>query len=153
MRTEAARFAGRRHPRAAAVRTSTYRPAAALIILTILSLTACQTLAPGADPVVVHTQQFQTLTGGAYQSIMAWWRLPGVAERQSPSTNRALDKLRTGFPQAYRSVDSALDRYKASKEAGIRKEMAALAALFGELSSQLLEAGVTKPIVIPEGVP
>lgn len=103
---------------AAAPRSATrilLRGGAALFLLVTLS--ACKTLAPGADPVVVRTEQALRAGDALYADTMAWWFAPGVAPTLSRDVSRVLDKVRTGYDPLYKDVQRALDTYKAVKRA------------------------------------
>lgn len=126
---------------------------AVVALALVVSAAACAHLAPGADPVVVRTEQFLTASDGAYASLMKWYFSPGVASTLSPSVTRALEKVRTGFDAPYKKVQAALDRYKVNKSAGIRTEMAALQALLQTAAEAV--GGLTSVSVpqIPAEVP
>jgi hypothetical protein len=83
----------------------------ALFLLVVLS--ACATLAPGADPVVVRTEQALEAALAVYDGGMTWCE--GHPAKLTPEAAKVAEAVRTGFPPVYRSVDSGLQLYKAGK--------------------------------------
>lgn len=132
------------------------RLAALLAALSVVALLAsCATLVPGADPVVVRTEQFLEVSGGAWTSLMRWYWTPGVVASLSDSQTRVMGKVRAGFEEPYKRTQSALDRYKATRAPGIRAEMTALRALLLEAADVVIAHGGAAPKVpdIPAEVP
>lgn len=81
----------------------------------VLALASCATLAPGADPVVVRTEQALEAALAVYDAGMTW--AEGHPHLLTPEAAKVAEVVRTGFPPTYRSVDSGLQLYKAGKGA------------------------------------
>jgi len=108
-----------RTPHAAALHGCFARvlPRGSAAALVLVLLVGCATLAPGADPVVVRTEQALRSGDALYADTMAWWFAPGVAPTLSRDVSRVLDKVRTGYDPLYKDVQRALDTYKAVRRA------------------------------------
>lgn len=87
------------------------RVAPALLLLVVLS--ACATLAPGADPVVVRTEQALEVSLAVYDAGMTWCE--SHPQMLTADAAKIAEAVRTAFPPTYRSVDSGLQLYKAGK--------------------------------------
>lgn len=84
-------------------------------LLLVFALVGCATLAPGADPVVVRTEQALEAALAVYDAGMTWCE--GHQAELTPEAAKVAEAVRTGFPAVYRSVDSGLQLYKAGKGA------------------------------------
>lgn len=84
-----------------------------LAVLLVLSIAACASLAPGADPIVVRTEQAMEASLAVYDAGMTWCR--ANPQHLTPAAAAVAETIRTAFPPAYRSTDSALQLYKAGK--------------------------------------
>ena len=104
-----------------------------------VALVGCATLAPGEDPVVVRTEQLLTMATPVYDSGMAWYF--ANAERLSPGAREVFERVRVGFPPAYRSLDSALQLYKAGKRKELMNEFAEVQRLVEQLLSLVKALG------------
>ncbi len=81
--------------------------------LAVLLLVGCATLAPGADPLVVRTEQTLEASLAVYDAGMTWCK--ANPQHLTPAAAAVAETIRTTFPPAYRSLDSALQLYKAGK--------------------------------------
>lgn len=108
-------------------------PAALAVLSVILVVAGCNTLAPGADPIVVRAEQGLAAADVIYKESMAYYFSPGVAATLSPSVVRIFETVRTGFDVPYKAVQGALDTYKALRTpaaaAAITEKQNALAAV------------------------
>lgn len=81
-----------------------------LVLLAIL--TACATLAPGSDPIVVRVEDVLVDSLAVYDSTM---RLHyQVSTQEPPAVYAALERVRPVFPKAWRGLDASLQAYKAA---------------------------------------
>jgi hypothetical protein len=118
-----------------------HRKRATLVALTFAAvlLAACATIAPGEDPVVVHTQQTLAVGQLVYDSAMSWakanagsFSAPGLA---------SVNTIRVSFPPAYRALDAALDAYKAGKVGDYATALERFQELVGQLTALVTSAG------------
>ena len=93
------------------------RRGASLLVAAALLLTlgACATLAPGANPVVVRTEQALEAALAVYDAGMTWCE--SHPQMLTADAAKIAEAVRTAFPPTYRSVDSGLQIYKAGKGA------------------------------------
>lgn len=93
------------------------RRGASLLVAAALLLTlgACATLAHGADPVVVRTEQALEVSLAVYDAGMTWCE--SHPQMLTADAAKAAETIRTGFPPVYRATDSGLQLYKAGKGA------------------------------------
>lgn len=110
---------------------------APLALFLALALAGCATLAPGADPKVVRTEQALASADVAYAVVMEWYFRPGVVPLLKPDQIKALELVRTGYGPAYAAVQGALDGYKAGRAEGLTEKKAALKALLEEAGKVL----------------
>jgi hypothetical protein len=103
---------------------------AAIFLLAVLS--ACASVAPGEDPIVVRTEQTLEASLAVYDAGMVWCK--ANPQHLTPAAAKVAETIRTGFPPAYRSLDSALQLYKAGK----RKDLLAETDEIRKLIEQLL---------------
>lgn len=108
------------------------------VLLVLLVLGACATLAPGEDPVVVNTQRTLTVSLAVWDTGLDWVRANPT--QLSAAALAIAEKTRLMFPPAYKATDDALDLYKAGK-LGVA-ELTAKLAVVQDLVSQI-EAIVT----------
>lgn len=113
------------------------RVAAPLAICLVLSLAACATLQPGADTIVVRTEQALKAADTAYAVAMEWYFTPGVVAHLNPSQITALETVRTGYGPAYAATQAALDDYKAGRASGLAEKKAVLKALLTQAARVL----------------
>ena len=100
-------------------------------VLLVLALASCATLLPGEDPVVVRTEQTLEASLAVYDAGMTWARAnPSLL---TPEAAKVVNGIRVGFPPAYRSLDSALQLYKAGKRKEILAEMDEVRTLIEQL--------------------
>lgn len=107
------------------------RAAALSAIFLVLALGACATLAPGADPIVVRTEQGLEAALAVYDAGMVWCK--ANPQHLTPEAAKVAETIRTGFPPAYRSLDSALQLYKAGKRKDLLSETDELRRLVEQL--------------------
>lgn len=84
-----------------------------ILLLGAAVLSACATLAPGSDPVVVRTQDVLVQSMHLYDSLTQWHR--AHSREESPEVYAAIERLRPAFPKAWRGLRDALNVYRASK--------------------------------------
>lgn len=101
-----------------------------LLVVLALAVTACATLAPGADPRVVRAEQLLKSADVGYGIAMEWYFRPGIAAGLNPTQRAALEALRTGFDPAYKGLQHALDAYKSGRAEGLDVKKSELRALF-----------------------
>lgn len=104
----------------------------AVALAAVLLVSSCATLAPGADPIVVRTEQTLEASLAVYDAGMTWCK--ANPQHLTPGAAAVAETIRTGFPPAYRSLDSALQLYKAGK----RKDLLAETDEIRKLIEQLL---------------
>lgn len=82
----------------------------------LLSSIACQTtIAPGADPVVVRSQQVLEISFATVDKFVAWeYKNQKVV---SKDVHAAAETLRREFPPIFRIARNLLAKYKVSKDA------------------------------------
>lgn len=120
------RLKNRPEPGAAATRSSSGardgRPAEAsrrsrmlglVAVLAAVTLSRCASLAPGAEPLVVRTEQTLSASDALYDSAMSVYF--AKASSLSASTVSVLEKVRVGFDPAYKAVQGALTFYKLNR--------------------------------------
>lgn len=105
----------------------------------VVLFTACAAVAPGNDPVVVHTQQTLAIGQAVYDTGMAW--CTANAGKLSPSGLALANKIRVDFPLAYRALDTALDVYKAGKAGDYDTALKNFTGLVAQLSTIVTLAG------------
>lgn len=94
-------------------RGSLSRPLLVLLLLGAGIFSACATLAPGSDPIVIRTQDVLSNSLSVYDSAM---RLHyQVSREEPPAVYAALERVRPVFPKAWRGLQASLDGYKAGK--------------------------------------
>lgn len=86
------------------------------ILIGVLLISACVSVALGADPIVVRTEQALSASDVIYKAAMEFYFAPGVASLGQP-TVQVFESVRTGFDPAYKAVQSSLDTYKILKAA------------------------------------
>lgn len=101
------------------------------VLFILLSLTACATLAPGEDPIVVRTEQTLEASLAVYDAGMTWCK--ANPQHLTPGAARVAETIRTAFPPAYRSLDSALQLYKAGKRKDLLSETDEIRKLIEQL--------------------
>lgn len=123
---------GRRSVRVA----STPRGAAVVAVLLVFSLGlgGCASVAPGHDPVVVHTEQALKAGDALYGDAMAYYFAPGVAPTLSVSVTKVFEAVRTGYDPLYKDVQASLDAYKAVKAAVAAGQAGDLALAAGRVA-------------------
>lgn len=103
---------------------------AALAVFSIL-VASCATLAPGEDPIVVRTEQTLEASLAVYDAGMTWCK--ANPQHLTPAAAKIAESIRTGFPPAYRSLDSALQLYKAGKRKDLLSETDEIRKLIEQL--------------------
>ena len=111
----------------------------AIAVALIIVLTACATVAPGSDPVVVRTEQTLKISSAVYDAGMTWCE--GHVAMLSPAALKLANEIRVAFPPAYRATDSDLQLYKAGKGGDVLGQMAELDRLARELMTLVKLAG------------
>ncbi len=106
--------------------------AGVLAVLLVLSVASCASVAPGEDAVVVRTEQTLEASLAVYDSGLTWCK--ANPQHLTPAAADVAEAIRTAFPPAYRSLDSALQLYKAGK----RKDLLAETDEIRRLIEQLL---------------
>jgi hypothetical protein len=101
------------------------------VFLLALSLGACATLAPGEDPIVVRTEQTLEASLAVYDAGMTWCE--ANPQHLTPAAANVAETIRTAFPPAYRSLDSALQLYKAGKRKDLLSETDEIRKLIEQL--------------------
>lgn len=122
-------------------------PRAAALLVAVALITACVSVAPGSDPVVVRAEQALADADALYADGMAYYFQPGVAAAMAPSTRAVFEAIRTGFDPVYKDAQKALDVYKAvkavagadasSQQAALTQAVGKLGALINQILSQL----------------
>lgn len=112
---------------------------APLALLLAVALVGCATLAPGEDPVVVRTEQVLKMAVPVYDSAMGWYF--DNAARLTPGAKSVFERVRVSFPPVYRSLDSALQLYKAGKRKEVMAEFDELQRLVVEMLSVVKALG------------
>jgi hypothetical protein len=90
------------------------RSLAPLLVL-LLIVSSCATLAPGADPIVVRAEQMLAGGDAIYSEAMAYYYKPGVAATLGRDAVPIFEAFRTGYDKPYQSTQKALNTYKAAK--------------------------------------
>lgn len=101
------------------------------VFLLALSLASCATLLPGEDPIVVRTEQTLEASLAVYDAGMVWCK--ANPQHLTPAAAKIAESIRTGFPPAYRSLDSALQLYKAGKRKDLLSETDEIRKLIEQL--------------------
>jgi hypothetical protein len=101
------------------------------VFFLVLTLGACATLAPGEDPIVVRTEQTLEASLAVYDAGMVWCK--ANPQHLTPAAAKIAESIRTGFPPAYRSLDSALQLYKAGKRKDLLSETDEIRKLIEQL--------------------
>lgn len=96
-----------------------------------VALASCATLLSGEDPIVVRTEQTLEASLAVYDAGMVWCK--ANPQHLTPAAAKVADSIRTGFPPAYRSLDSALQLYKAGKRKDILSETDEIRKLIEQL--------------------
>ncbi len=108
------------------------RVASALALFLALTLVGCATILPGEDKLVVRTEQTLEASLAVYDAGMTWCK--ANPQHLTPAAAKIAETIRTAYPPAYRSLDSALQLYKAGK----RKDLLAETDEIRKLIEQLL---------------
>ena len=86
------------------------------ILALLLSSLACQTtVAPGADPVVVRSQQVLEISFAAVDKFVEWEYKNRL--NVSKDVHAAAETLRREFPPVFRISRTLLAKYRSSKDA------------------------------------
>ena len=120
---------------------------ATAVLSALLLLSGCATLAPGADPIVVRTEQALAASTPIYDAGMTWCERN--VPKLSPAALKLVNEIRVMFPPVYRSTDSALQLYKAGKGGDPLGQLAELERLTRELLTLVKLAGgpdLTPPV-------
>lgn len=134
-------------PRAQHASSRTRLTLIACLVGPLFLLSGCATLAPGADPVVVRTEQVLQAAPAVYDAGMTWCE--GHVAQLSPASLKVANDVRVAFPHAYRAADSALQLYKAGKGGDPLGQLAELERLTRELMTLVKLAG--GPDLTPPG--
>ena len=110
-----------------------------VVLVAVLALVGCTTVAPGSDPIVVRTEQTLKISSAIYDSGMTWCE--GHAALLSPAMLTLANQIRVDFPPAYRATDSALQVYKSTKAGDPLGQVAELERLIHELMTLVKLAG------------
>jgi hypothetical protein len=104
---------------------------AAMIITAYIGFfpVGCATIQPGQDTTVVRTQQTLAIGQYVYDHGMTWCKANAV--NLSPAGLQLVNKVRVEFPLAYRTLDTALDLYKAGKAGDLQAALARFTELVG----------------------
>jgi hypothetical protein len=111
----------------------------AFVLAIALLAGACATLAPGEDPIVVRTQQTLAIGQDVYDWGMSW--CTANAGKFSPAGLALVNDARVKFPPAYRTLDTALDGYKAGKTADLQGALEAFNSVVTQVQVLVLNAG------------
>lgn len=125
------------HRRAIPRRSPQVRAAGVLLsrvcgALCLVALVGCATILPGEDKLVVRTEQTLEASLAVYDAGMTWCK--ANPQHLTPAAAKVAETIRTAYPPAYRSLDSALQLYKAGK----RKDLLAETDEIRKLIEQLL---------------
>lgn len=101
------------------------------VLLLVVLAAGCATLLPGEDPLVVRTEQTLEASLAVYDAGMVWCK--ANPQHLTPAAAKVADSIRTGFPPAYRSLDSALQLYKAGKRKDLLAETDEIRRLIEQL--------------------
>ena len=104
----------------------------AVLALCLFALVGCATILPGEDKLVVRTEQTLEASLAVYDAGMTWCK--ANPQHLTPAAAKVAETIRTAYPPAYRSLDSALQLYKAGK----RKDLLAETDEIRKLIEQLL---------------
>lgn len=90
------------------------------LLALLLSSIACQTtIAPGADPVIVRSQQALEISFATVDKFVAW---EYKNQKNVPKdVHAAAETLRREFPPMFRIARNLLAKYRASKDAEDRR--------------------------------
>ncbi|MFZ2908001.1 MAG: hypothetical protein WA014_02545 [Minisyncoccia bacterium] len=105
---------------------------AVLALCLVSALAGCATILPGEDKLVVRTEQTLEASLAVYDAGMTWCK--ANPQHLTPAAAKVAETIRTAYPPAYRSLDSALQLYKAGK----RKDLLAETDEIRKLIEQLL---------------
>lgn len=100
-------------------------------LLLCLALSSCATLLPGEDALVVRTEQTLEASLAVYDAGMTWAK--ANPQMLTPEAAKIVNGIRVGFPPAYRSLDSALQLYKAGKRKDLLAETDEIRTLIEQL--------------------
>ena len=101
------------------------------VLLLVVLAAGCATLLPGEDPIVVRTEQTLEASLAVYDAGMTWCK--ANPQHLTPGAARVAETIRTAFPPAYRSLDSALQLYKAGKRKDLLAETDEIRRLIEQL--------------------
>lgn len=101
------------------------------VLLLVVLAAGCATLLPGEDPIVVRTEQTLEASLAVYDAGMTWCK--ANPQHLTPGAAQVAETIRTAFPPAYRSLDSALQLYKAGKRKDILAETDEIRKLIEQL--------------------
>ena len=102
-----------------------------LLALALVLAVGCATLLPGEDPIVVRAEQTLEASLAVYDAGMTWCK--ANPQHLTQEAAKVAEAVRTGFPPAYRSLDSALQLYKAGKRKDLLSESDELRRLVEQL--------------------
>lgn len=103
----------------------------AVVLLAVLS--ACATVTPGSDPVVVRAQDVLSNSLAVYDSAM---RLHyQVSTQETPAIYAAMERVRPVFPKAWRGLQASLEGYKAGKTKDPEKLRTAVLSFLDEVEN------------------
>ncbi len=105
----------------------------------LLFLLSCATIQPGQDPLVVRTEQFLKISYPIYDQTMSWAQRN--ASTMSPGALKLVNEIRVAFPPLYRSVDAALQVYKANGTGDVLGQISALERLITQMATLVSALG------------
>lgn len=122
----------------------------AVVVVALAVTLGCATLAPGSDPIVVNTERVLRAADGIYAEAMAYYFRPGVAASMKPDVVAVFEAVRTGYDRPYKDVQSALDIYKAARDAIAREKLRAAELALAERLNPvlLLYPSTAKPVEV-----
>lgn len=103
-----------------------------LLVVAVL-LSACATIQPGQDPLVVRTEQFLKVSPAIYDTALAW--ASRNSSSMSPATLKMVNDFRVAFPVAYRTTDAALQVYKSNGTGDVLGQITALRDLIVQMNT------------------
>jgi hypothetical protein len=121
----------------------------AVVVMLLTMATACATVAPGQDPVLVRAQQtYQTSVDTFDLLFNLELENKDLIESKLPGTHMIVDKVKVQAKVALPALLSAIDTYKANKDqVGLTKWLAVVEDLLRSAQgvvSQVSAAGLVK---------
>ena len=117
-----------------------------LLLVFVLALSACATIQPGQDPLVVRVERVLKVAPTIYDQTMSFAQRN--ASTMSPGALKLVNEIRVTFPPLYRSVDAALQVYKANGTGDVMGQIVALERLITQMAT--LVSALGGPDLLPQ---